>query len=313
LLEIVRLQFDQNMLIIYGPTGVGKSDLACMIAKQLSAEIVNADIGQMYTPLSIGTAKPTWQSEPSRHHLFDVISDPLNCTVIQYRQMLSSVLNDIWSRGKLPIIVGGSGFYVQSIFYPPIAGSTDSKISGTWADLHAADPQRAASIHPNDSYRISRALSIWHSSGIKPSDCVRRFEPLAKAHIVWAGRDRAQLFGRINERVSVMVEQGWIDECKALVGTKWEDFIRHKKLIGYVELLDHIQGALELDVALSRIAQKTRAYAKRQETFWRMLKRSLESELHHNDFISFEELNLTLYDPYLYINQLSQRLDCFLQ
>ena len=121
------MQFDGNMLIIYGPTGVGKSDLACTIAEKVPAEIVNADMGQLYTPLSIGTAKPNWQQEPSRHHLFDVMNEPRNCTVIEYRQMLKMVLQDIWSRGKLPIVVGGSGFYVQSIFYPPVASHTDSK------------------------------------------------------------------------------------------------------------------------------------------------------------------------------------------
>ena len=88
LTEITSLQFDRNMLIIYGPTGVGKSDLACAIAQKVPAEIINADMGQLYTPLSIGTAKPNWQAEPVQHHLFDVINEPRNCTVIEYRQMI---------------------------------------------------------------------------------------------------------------------------------------------------------------------------------------------------------------------------------
>jgi tRNA dimethylallyltransferase len=296
------------MLIIYGPTGVGKSDLACMIAQRIPAEIVNADMGQLYTPLSIGTAKPNWQAEPVRHHLFDVLDDPAHCTVIHYRHMLSTVLQDIWARDKLPIVVGGSGFYVQSIFYPPVADHTDTKnVDGTWQDLHAIDPLRAAQIHPHDTYRIARALSIWYASGMKPSAYVRHFEPLGKAHIVWAGRDRAQLYERINERVLLMIKQGWLDECKALIGTPWEDFIRHKKLIGYPEMFDCISGALNLDNAISQIAQKTRAYAKRQETFWRMLKRSLAHAVRQNE-VSLEELNLTLSDHHLYINQLLQRL-----
>ena len=300
------------MLIIYGPTGVGKTDLACTIAQKVPAEIVNADMGQLYTPLSIGTAKPNWKAEPTRHHLFDVINEPINCTVIEYRQMLSAVLHDIWSRGKLPIIVGGSGFYVQSILYPPAARHTDLKLSGTWDDLNAVDPQRAAKIHRNDTYRISRALSIWSATGVKPSDYMRKFEPLATGHIVWVGRDRAQLYERINERVLVMIKQGWIDECKALAGTVWEDFIRRKKFIGYTELLDYVQGDIGLDEAVQKIAQKTRAYAKRQETFWRGLKRFIDSVGDHQYSISFEELNLTLSDHSLYINQLLQRLACVL-
>lgn len=300
------LQFDQYMLIICGPTGVGKSDLACMIARQIPAEIINADMGQLYTRLSVGTAKPNWKSEPARHHLFDVLDNPAHCTVIQYRQMLSTVLQDIWTRGKLPIVVGGSGFYVQSIFYPPVAGHTDAKVDGSWHDLHAIDPLRASQIHPHDTYRIARALSIWYASGMKPSSYVRHFEPLGKAHIVWAGRDRDQLYERINERVLIMIEQGWLDECKVLIGTPWEDFIRRKKFIGYPEMFDCISGKLDLDNAITLIAQKTRAYAKRQETFWRMLKRSLDHAIDKNE-VSLEELNLTLSDPYLYINQLLQR------
>jgi len=305
---MIQLQFDRNMLIIYGPTGVGKSDLACAIAQKVPAEIVNADMGQLYTPLSIGTAKPNWKTEPVKHHLFDVMNEPLDCSVIEYRQMLSAVLEDIWSRNKLPIIVGGSGFYVQSIFYPPIAKHTDVPSHGTWDDLHAVDPQRAAHIHPNDKYRISRALSIWNSSGIKPSVYVRRFEPLGSGHIVWVGRERAQLYARINERVLVMIKQGWLDECKALMGTRWQEFIQRKKLIGYPELFDYVQGNIALDDAIQSISKKTRAYAKRQETFWRMLKRTIQAEAENQFSMSFEELNLTLSDHSLYINQLLQRL-----
>ena len=301
------MQSDQNMLVICGPTGVGKSDLACAIAQQLPAEIVNADMGQLYTPLSIGTAKPAWKTEKAKHHLFDVLSEPVNCTVVQYRQMLSVVLQDIWMRGKFPIVVGGSGFYVQSILYPPVAGQAAVQVKGTWQDLHAIDPLRASQIHPHDTYRIARALSIWHASGIKPSACVRTFEPLGRAHIVWVGRDRAQLYERINDRVKMMIEQGWVDECKKLVGTPWEDFIKNKKLIGYPEIFMYMQGAIDLEVAIAQIAQKTRAYAKRQETFWRMLKRSLAPVVHQKA-VSLEELNLTLSDHHLYINQLLQRL-----
>ena len=174
--------------------------------------------------------------------------------------------------------------------------------------MHTIDPERAAKIHPNDAYRISRALDIWSSSGVKPSAYVRRFEPLAPGHIVWVGRERTQLYQRINERVLAMIKQGWIDECKALIGTQWQEFIRRKKLIGYAELFDYLQGHIELNEAVTSIAQKTRAYAKRQETFWRMLARTLNAESDHKNSVSFEELNLTLSDHSLYINQLSQRL-----
>ena len=118
----------------------------------------------------------------------------------------------------------------------------------TWDDLFAVDPIRAAKIHPNDTYRISRALSIWHSSGVKPSAYVRQFRAIScRQHIVWLGRDRAQFYERINERTEAMIKQGWIDECKVLAGTEWEAFIRHKKMIGYTELFDYLKGHIELE------------------------------------------------------------------
>ncbi len=307
------MQFERRILVIFGPTGVGKSDLACTIAKKIPAEIVNADMGQLYTPCSIGTAKPDWRSEFIRHHLFDVIHQPRNCTVVEYRNMLIPVLSDIWSRGKMPIIVGGSGFYVQSILYPPTAGHTTTTYAGDWHTLNAIDQHRAAQIHPHDTYRITRALNIWYSSGIKPSEYTRRLSPLCNTHIVWVGRDRTELHKRINKRVMLMIQHGWIEECKALVSTEWESFMHGKKLIGYTDLFEYLHGKISLDEAVNRISQKTRVYAKRQETFWRMLKLNLATDACCKQAVTLEELNLTLSDPYLYINQLSERLTCDIQ
>jgi tRNA dimethylallyltransferase len=300
------LQLDRRMVIIYGPTGVGKSDLACAIAQSISAEIVNADMGQLYTPLSIGTAKPNWRLEKTPHHLFDVLNEPVDCSVVQYRTMLMAKLEEIWTRGNLPLVVGGSGFYIQSIFYVPKIGDCTDVQNGTWDDLNAIDPKRAASIHPHDAYRISRALSIWYSFGIKPSECASEIAVPCHADIIWVTRERAQLYERINQRTQLMIEQGWIDECRSLLGTEWELFLRRKKLIGYTEIFDYVLGKKNLQDTIDIIAQKTRAYAKRQETFWKMLKRRLTLE-DKNHMLNIHELNLTLSDPCLYINQLLKR------
>src|SRR5271156_1977599 len=103
------------MLIVYGPTGVGKTDLALAIAKRIPAEIINMDVGQFYTPLSIGTAKPDWKQSPIPHHLFDIINNPINYTVNDYRTVLYTTVKEILARGNLPILVGGSGFYLHSL------------------------------------------------------------------------------------------------------------------------------------------------------------------------------------------------------
>ncbi len=141
------------IVIVYGPTGVGKSDLALTIAQHVPAEIINMDVGQFYTPLCIGTAKPEWQSCPTPHHLFDILNTPRSLTVVEYRALLAQKINDISERGKLPIVVGGSGFYLQSVLFPLKAHEDGSLVSpdethtlSSWDDLHAIDPERAQSI-----------------------------------------------------------------------------------------------------------------------------------------------------------------------
>jgi tRNA dimethylallyltransferase len=237
--------------------------------------------------------------------MFDVMDEPRDCSVIQYRTMLMPVLDQIWARGNMPLVVGGSGFYIQSIFFEPGAGVCTELQDGTWDDLYAIDPKRAQAIHPHDTYRIRRALSIWYSLGIKPSECAMGVAVPCQTDIIWVTRERSELYGRINARTKIMIQQGWVDECRALLGTTWEDFLRRKKLIGYPDIFDYLMGKVSLDVTVEIIAQKTRAYAKRQETFWRMLKRRFECE-HQSCWVRVHELNLTLSDPRLYINPLLQ-------
>src|SRR5579863_9779399 len=116
------------MLIVYGPTGVGKTDVALAIAQHIPAEIINMDMGQFYTPLSIGTAKPDWKNSPIPHHLFDIIDTPINYTVAEYRTMLYKTVQEVIGRGNLPILVGGSGFYLHSLLFPPHTAFPDINI-----------------------------------------------------------------------------------------------------------------------------------------------------------------------------------------
>jgi tRNA dimethylallyltransferase len=125
------------VLIITGPTAVGKTDFALEIARYLPAEIVNADMGQLYTPLAIGTAKPDWKTFTIKHHLFDLIDGPENFTVMRYYQQATATILDIARRGKIAIVVGGSGFYVKSLLFPPrqIQGIVELAMSGTTQEL----------------------------------------------------------------------------------------------------------------------------------------------------------------------------------
>lgn len=304
------------MIIIYGPTGVGKTDFAEMLASRIPAEIVNADLGQFYTPLTVGTAKPNWRNSPIPQHHFDIINEPSLISVSQYRDYVKQTLEGIWTRKNIPILVGGSGFYIQSLFFPPSSGAgpnLTSKHAGDvtdrWNQLYTIDPVRALKIHPNDLYRINRALDIFYSTGQKPSDCPPSYQPITSFYFVYLTRDRDDLYERINMRTHTMITHGWIEEVQRLKDTSWESFLKIKKIIGYDDILYYLEGEKtdnNLTNLFETIAQKTRNYAKRQITFGNQLLGQLEKQIIKNqDTVSkCVQFNLTSSNLELYINQL---------
>lgn len=305
------------LLIITGPTAVGKTDLALQLAARIPTEIINIDVGQFYEPLTIGTAKPDWRSSPIPHHLFDILSEPKDYTVVAYREQLQELVKDIWQRNKLPICVGGSLFYVQSLFFPPrsetLAHSALAE-APTWHELYTVDPQRAQQIHPNDTYRIKRAFMLWHATQTKPSTFMPAYEPLADAHVVFLTRAREQLYQRINERVKIMLEDGWVDEVTRLQNTAWEPFLERKKLIGYNEIMRHLVSPTTYtrEQLVEDIQRKTRHYAKRQCTFWKTLSTRIGQVADPRHTITIETVDLTMYDYDLYINHLLGKLHKYL-
>lgn len=311
-------------IIISGPTGVGKTDFALLLCSQLSfpVEIINADMGQFYTPLSIGTAKPDYVNQPIKHHLFDVVDEPRDFSVAEYRKKVLETMHDLWSRGVTPLCVGGSAFYLQSLFFPPADGKADKEelpasyvqctTEELWAHLLAIDPVRAKQIHPRDRYRIERALSLWYHEGKLPSACVPQFDPPGMCAFYYITRERNELYARINERVQAMIEAGWIEEVKKLTPA-WHEFLVAKKLIGYPEIIDFLSrgesSESALEVLAEEISKKTRAYAKRQLTFWRMLKRKLKESDPQGLYIKkIEELDVTSGDYESSIHKLRDEL-----
>ncbi|MFI5332797.1 MAG: tRNA (adenosine(37)-N6)-dimethylallyltransferase MiaA [Candidatus Babeliales bacterium] len=302
-------------IIIFGPTAVGKSALAEQLGTVVPIEIINMDMGQLYTPLTIGTAKPVWQKSPIPHHMFDVIDEPRNYTVMEYNARVIPLIQEIQERGSIPVLVGGSAFYLKSLLFPVIeqevvAVPAHGSHTGTWDELNAIDPERASHIHPHDTYRINRALHIWYTTGNKPSTLVPCFNPPADFMLIMVTRDRTQLYDRINTRVEQMVDEGWLAECVHLLGTPWESFIESKGIIGYREMMAVAAKRSTMEKAISLIAQQTRNYAKRQHTFWRMLHKKITGSTSDKRFV-FEEANLTLLDLDLYISQLSDRIHSF--
>ncbi len=306
-------------IIIYGPTGVGKTECANRIADVLPVELINCDMGQLYTPLTIGTAKPDWKAASVAHHLFDLLDTPILFSVMAYRKKLSLALAEISNRNKIPLIIGGSSFYLFSLFFPPaqhekeIASFDYSHVADPWNMLHEIDPDRAKQIAPSDTYRIIRALDIWQSTGTKPSIYQPKYDPIADYYLVWLTRDRDELYDRIDERVNTMMQRGWLDEVRQLRGTQWESFLREKRIIGYDEILDHFEKILTYDEMITAIQQRTRHYAKRQITFWKMLKKKLEAALKSADPVhatrcKIDTLNLTDSTVRQYIDQLKQAI-----
>jgi tRNA dimethylallyltransferase len=315
--------FNKHIFVIFGPTAVGKTDTAFKIAEHIPSEIVNMDMGQLYTPLSIGTAKPDWRNEPVPHHMFDLINEPRNFSVTEYRTRLLQTLDDIWSRRKLPILVGGSGFYLKSIFFPPridvIKDLVDRHFENNkdlWQELYLIDPDRAAQLDRNDLFRIRRALNIWLNTNKKPSEFAPVFDPPASFTITCLVRDREELYKRINKRTRIMLKEGWIEEVQQLQGTEWESFIKEKGIIGYNDIFAYLESKQtkeDYKKMVSLIQKQTRHYAKRQLTFWRMLKRELvDASVQYypsNEQPEIDQVNLTSTNLDLYIEELLKSLN----
>lgn len=274
---------ERPLLIITGPTGSGKTDLSYSLAEKHPIQIINVDRGQWYTPLTIGTAKPDWRNSPYKHWLFDICDAPELLSVVAYRTRILETIESIEKEGALPVLVGGSLFYIESLLYPPISVFTTTKkqYSGSWDELAQIDPQRAAALHPHDIYRIERALAIWYEAGILPSKLEPIFSPPRKTVIACMSLERSQLYERINKRARIMFEHGWLEEAHSLLDTPWEEFVSTNSIIGYAQLIQYIRQGYQQtkkDGMLEHIGAQTRDYAKRQECFFKRLERKIQQE-----------------------------------
>lgn len=320
---MTRAAYENFFLVICGPTGSGKTDLSYALARRFPVEIINCDVGQFYVPLSIGTAKPPWRESAIPHHLFDCIEAPQDFTVIKYRQMVQEKMVEIWSRNAIPVVVGGSLFYLRALFFPPeekqactamaarsAPATSPKQTEELWSELFAIDPTRAAMLGKNDRYRIQRALDIWRSTGELPSEKRPVFAPFAQFHVTCVVRDRAELYHRIDERVLTMLKEGWVEEVNQL-SEEWKSYLMHKKILGYPEIMmrlddDSLHVCASDRELIAVLQQKTRNYAKRQMTFWRALKRDLEREA---GATAVGEIDLTLSSVDLYLEHTQRIVD----
>lgn len=306
-------------IIIAGATGTGKTEISYSVANHIKkilekdVEIINGDMGQLYEPLTIGTAKPEITNETKiSHHLFSIIKTPTNYSTKEYREKVKEEINKIWERNNVPIIVGGSGFYIKSLFF-----TTDKKQEITankptnntnknlnkkqlWELLNEIDKKRASEINQNDKYRIERALEIWMQTGEKPSNFEEKPNPIYNnCYFYYIERTKENLIKRIEERIDLMLKKDWIEETEKL-DIPWKNFIKKKKFIGYPEIINFIEAEnsrmpittnKELNRLKEKINTKTIQYVKKQKTFFKQLIEKLKLHSNNNiDKIIFKEI-----------------------
>lgn len=280
------------LLMLVGPTAVGKTNLSVELAKALNGEIISADSMQIYEYMDIGTAKITdVEKKGIVHHLIDEVTPEVDFSVSDFQKKASSYIDDIVSRGKLPIVVGGTGLYINSLIYDLDFTSSVSNWNLRYEykekanaygneyiydELKNVDPLSAERIHVNDTNRVIRALEVYYETGKPMSLCYKDFrKPRDEFDIVMIGlrMDREKLYERINKRIDIMIEQGLIDEVKSLIDRGYSENLTSMQAIGYKEVISYLKDNCSLDETVEILKRQSRRYAKRQLTWFRKEKR----------------------------------------
>ena len=278
-----------SVLVVCGPTATGKTALSIALARALGGEIVSADSMQVYRGMDIGTAKATPQERAQAvHHMLDVADPSENYSVARYVEDASRCCDDILARGKLPIITGGAGLYIDSLLAgrsfdgAPDGGACRAALDGEYdrlggeamlARLRAVDPARADKLHPADRRRIVRALEVYETTGMtitEHDERTRRQSARYEARrIVLSYADRDALYARIDRRVDEMAAHGLFEEVEGLLAAGLSADCTAMQAIGYKEAALFLRGELTRGEALAQIRQASRRYAKRQLTWFR--------------------------------------------
>ncbi len=275
-----------KIIIVCGPTAVGKTKLAIQLARELNGEIIAADSQTVLKGFDIGTAKPSLQERAETpHHLLDVAEFGEVFDAARFASLASQVIEELRSRGNVPILCGGTGLYLKALLHGFMEAPSrdeafrkklEKKIKEGALCLHEElrqiDAKRASEIHPNDNVRIIRALEIYHLTGKKPSDLAsfHQFpESAYQALKIGLNLPREELNQRINARVLQMLKEGWLEEVKGLL-EKGCDLIHQKtQALGYSILARHLKGKISLEEASLEIQKQTRSFAKQQLTWFR--------------------------------------------
>lgn len=278
----------KKIIVIVGPTAVGKTALSIELAQKFNGEIISGDSMQIYEQLNIGTAKATPQERAmAKHYLVDCVPITQPYTVSDFQKQARAHIEQITAAGKVPIIVGGTGLYIEALLYNfSLGGTKDTDLVYRqqlekeaalneplylWERLKTIDPQAAEKIHPNNQKRVIRALEVYHTTGEPFSayqTAVEKPEPLYDAYLIGLETERATLYARINERVLLMMKQGLLDEAKWLYEQQIPT-VQAAQGIGYKELFPYFDGSQTLESCVEKIQQHSRQYAKRQLTWFK--------------------------------------------
>lgn len=278
-----------RLIVIVGPTASGKSALAMQLALRFGCEIVSGDSMCIYRGMDIGTAKPSLSDRQQvPHHLIDIRNPGEDFSVVDFQRLAGDAITDINQRGKIPILVGGTGLYVQALlegykFNPTPRTELRSELENCaeaeaeTVSLHqqltAVDPAAAERIHPHDRKRILRALEVVtvDQQSISSEKSADAPEMLFDCLVFGLSLDRQELYQRINARVDMMLNAGLVDEVRTLLGNGLTVNSTALQAIGYKELVSYLHGASSLQEAADQIKQSSRRYAKRQLTWFRRM------------------------------------------
>lgn len=274
------------MIAIVGPTAVGKSELALHLAQYFPLEIISADSRQVYRYMDIGTNKPTLAERASvPHHVIDVVEPDEDFSLAMYHQLAIEALKAIQQKGKLPLLVGGSGLYVWSLVegwkipqVPPNqklrrqleARAEQEDSQSLYRELQDIDPMAAAKINPSNIRRIIRALEIYHATGQPPSQLQRKEAPGFSILVIGLTRERSELYRKIDWRVDKMIQRGLVEEVEQLLKKSYSPSLPSMSGIGYKQIGQFLRGEMTLPEAIDKIKYETHRLARHQYAWFRL-------------------------------------------
>lgn len=280
----------EKVFIVLGPTASGKSALSVEMAKEMNGEIISADSMQIYKYMDIGTAKVTGEEmQGVKHYMIDEVNPDEDFSVARFKDRAEVYLKEILSKGKTPIIAGGTGLYINSLIYN--IDFAEAPMDSKWRDqlnyeadekgievlfdrLKEIDYETWQRLHLNDRKRIIRALEVYYQTGVTMSEQIKRSREIPPQYDFWLiglRMEREFLYERINRRVDKMFENGLLSEVKKLVEMGYDKDTTAMQALGYKEVLSYLRGEISLEEAVYLIKRDSRHYAKRQMTWFRRL------------------------------------------